>query len=68
MFRCWQVSLLLEVALVLDCKGFPGFRVAFDPSEISWDLDPTPIAQRGDDASQGTQGLAFLPEQARRGS
>eukprot|EP00752_Nemacystus_decipiens_P012206 g10821.t1 len=47
-----QVSLLLEVALVLDCEKFPGFRVAFDPSEITWDLDPTTITQRENRAPQ----------------
>lgn len=56
MLRALQVSLLLEVALVLDCKRFPGFRVAFDPSEINWDLDPTMITQKANNsAPQGKQ-------------
>lgn len=44
---------MLEVALVLDCAKFPGFRAAFDPSEIKWDLDPATIRQRADEVSQG---------------
>lgn len=66
MLRSLQVSLLLEVALVLDCKRFPGFRVAFDPSEINWDLDPALITQKANNsAPQGKQTRGCLRKKCR---
>lgn len=38
---------------MLDCEPFPGFPIAFDPSEINWNLDPSAIKQRATDVSEG---------------
>ena len=55
-----QVVRLLEIGLVLDYQGFPGFREALGPSIIEWDRDPGEIAQRADEISQGMDPNATL--------
>ncbi|CAM9969505.1 unnamed protein product [Scytosiphon promiscuus] len=61
-----KVARLLEVAIVLNCKGFEGFRVAFDPAGIMWDVHPArvlrklnQIAQVGSERS-GLHSFKFL--------
>ncbi|CAN0075885.1 unnamed protein product, partial [Hapterophycus canaliculatus] len=44
----FEVARLLEVAVVLNWRGFEGFRVAFDPADIMWDLDPAGIVEQAD--------------------
>ena len=39
--------------MVLDSKIFPGFRQAFEPAQISWDIDPAPLKQRAVDIEKG---------------
>lgn len=40
---------------MLDYEKLPGFRVAFDPSEITWDIEPSTIMQRANDVSEGAR-------------
>lgn len=40
---------------MLNYELFPGFRAAFDPSEITWDVDPSTIKERADKISQGAR-------------
>eukprot|EP00903_Cladosiphon_okamuranus_P010130 g9593.t1 len=47
-----RVARFLEVGVVLDSARFPGMRVAFDPSEIMWDVDSEPIIQRAKDLEE----------------
>lgn len=44
---------MLEVALVLHFEDFPGFRVAFDPAQIRWDVNPLPFMDKATKVSQG---------------
>lgn len=48
-----QVVRFLEVGIVLDHEKFPEFRHVFEPSEIMWDIDPTPLKQRALEIEQG---------------
>ncbi|CAM9095195.1 unnamed protein product [Scytosiphon promiscuus] len=50
-----KIARLLEVAVILDWQGFEGFRVAFDPAEITWDLDPSEIVQRAQQFASGSE-------------
>ncbi|CAM9634372.1 unnamed protein product, partial [Hapterophycus canaliculatus] len=49
-----KIARLLEVAVVFNWKRFEGFRVAFDPADIMWDLDSSEIVQRADQLALGT--------------
>lgn len=41
------MAVYLEVAIVLDYeRWFPNFRAAFEPSEVNWDVDPTPFLEQ----------------------
>lgn len=44
--RVLKVARFLEVGVVLDYHLFAGFRVAFEPAEILWDIAPEPIIER----------------------
>ena len=39
--------------MVLDSNIFPGFRHAFEPAQIPWDIDPAPLKQRAVDIEKG---------------
>lgn len=51
---CPQICRWLELGLVVDWKGFPGFREAFDTGEIAWDIDSAPFRQRAVEIYRGT--------------
>lgn len=40
---------------MLDCERFPGFRAAFDPAEIKWDMNPSTIMQATRDVCEGAR-------------
>ncbi|CAN0047547.1 unnamed protein product, partial [Pylaiella littoralis] len=48
-----KVARLLQLGLVLDWHQFPGFRAAFEPSKINWDLDVAEVVRRAHEISQG---------------
>lgn len=43
----------LELGLVVDWKGFPGFGEAFDTGEIAWDIDSSPFRHRAVEIYEG---------------
>ncbi|CAM9302049.1 unnamed protein product [Ectocarpus sp. 8 AP-2014] len=62
-----RVARFLGVGVVLDSSPLPGFRVAFDPSEIMWDVSYEPIIERArgverdvTDGDAGTIGMHSL--------
>ncbi|CAM9748754.1 unnamed protein product [Ascophyllum nodosum] len=58
--RLIWVSNFLGVSMVLDSKIFPGFRQAFEPAQISWDIDPAPLKQRAVDIEKGRSNTSVL--------
>lgn len=44
---------MLEVGLVLGWSQFPGFREAFNPADIKWDLGADPYSERVSEVEQG---------------
>lgn len=62
-----KVARTLEVGLVLRCGRFPGFRTAFEPNEIMWDLNTdqfleyAPAIDDGKFGCWGTRHVARLP-------
>lgn len=48
-----QVCRWLELGLVVDWRGFPGFREAFDTGELAWDIDPVPFRRRAVEIYKG---------------
>ena len=48
-----QIAHFLGVGVVLDSNIFPGFRHAFEPAQIPWDIDPAPLKQRAVDIEKG---------------
>ncbi|CAN0529571.1 unnamed protein product [Ectocarpus sp. 12 AP-2014] len=53
-----RVARFLEVGVVLGSVRFPGMRVAFDPSDIMWDVDSEPVIQSAKDIEQEGEGGA----------
>lgn len=53
-----QFVRLLDLGLILRWTEFPGFREAFGPGEIEWDIDAGPFLQDMD----GIEGGAFTTE------
>lgn len=50
---CMQIARELQVALVLDWGWLEGFRQAFDPAQIRWDVDHTQFYRFAGDVEQG---------------
>eukprot|EP00903_Cladosiphon_okamuranus_P009201 g8787.t1 len=48
-----EICRWLELGLVVDWRGFRGFREAFDPGELAWDIDPAPFRLRAIEISRG---------------
>lgn len=57
-----KVARFLEVGVVLDYGSFQGFRGAFDPAEIMWDIDPRPIVERARSIETGTDDRPCRPD------
>lgn len=43
----------LELGLVVNWKGFQGFRDAFDTGELKWDIDPEPFRLQAKEIKRG---------------
>ena len=48
-----KMARLLEVGVVLEYSAFPGFRLAFNPSDIMWDVNSEQIMERAREIEQG---------------
>ncbi|CAN0174499.1 unnamed protein product, partial [Ectocarpus sp. 6 AP-2014] len=49
-----KTARLLEVALFLKWESFQGFRAAFDPASIKWDLDPSSLLKQAEEFTAGS--------------
>eukprot|EP00752_Nemacystus_decipiens_P006570 g5916.t1 len=49
----------LEVGLIIDVERFPAFRMAFEPGEVNWDVDPGMFRLTKEKAEQGLRELKF---------
>lgn len=38
---------------MVEWRGFPGFREAFDTGEVAWDIDPAPVRRRAVEIYEG---------------
>ncbi|CAB1118918.1 unnamed protein product [Ectocarpus sp. CCAP 1310/34] len=56
-----KTARLLEVALLLNWQRFEGFREAFDPASIKWDLDQPTLVQQAAPRSQGAEAERLYP-------
>ncbi|CAN0008770.1 unnamed protein product [Ectocarpus fasciculatus] len=54
-----QVARWLELGLVVNWKGFQGFRDAFDTGELKWDIDPEPFRRRANEMRRGVNPSGF---------
>lgn len=61
-----QVARLLQLGLVLDWHQFPGFRAAFEPSKINWDLDVAEVVRRAHEISQGGTRMQLVAQSKRK--
>lgn len=52
-FLWYKIARFLGGGIALDWEQFPGFRQAFEPADISWDVDTTPLRQKAIDIEQG---------------
>ncbi|CAM9203762.1 unnamed protein product [Ectocarpus sp. 13 AM-2016] len=56
-----KTARLLEVALFLKWEKFQGFRAAFDPALIKWDLDPTTLVEKAQEMTLGAEVERLYP-------
>ncbi|CAM9182432.1 unnamed protein product [Ectocarpus sp. 8 AP-2014] len=54
-----RVARWLELGLVVNWKGFQGFRDAFDTGELKWDIDTEPFRRRAKEISRGVNPSGF---------
>ncbi|CAM9750176.1 unnamed protein product [Ectocarpus sp. 13 AM-2016] len=54
-----QVARWLELGLVVNWKGFQGFRDAFDTGELKWDIDTEPFRRKAKEISRGVNPSGF---------
>lgn len=52
-----QIVRRLEVGLIFTWKTFEGFRVAFDPADIKWDVDSVELRRRSNQILRGVRPL-----------